>query len=371
MAENKKYYYLKLKDTFFDSEEMKILESMDNGILYQNLYLKICLISLKSNGALLFKDMIPYNLDMIATITRINKDIVKTGLTVFKQLGLITIADNETIYMSDIQTLIGKSSTESDRVSKYKKKLDTITKIEEEASNNFVENQENDCSNFVEEQEEICNNSVEKLQKNYGSVTPEKEKEIEIEIEKEKDKEIEKPDGSPLSSDFDLFVKELCVVFESFTAKTATSLCQLHGFKTPEKREELRTAFETRRYDWLECVKCAKKAVEGKSKQDLATRWLDFTSYLRIFLRNGDEKNRSIKRHYTAEELAEREQKRQQLELEKKQREAEESQKQLEIDKQESKKRGMTLEEYYQYCEEAGNSFFEDLKKSLGRGGIF
>ena len=58
MAENKKYYYLKLKDTFFDSEEMKILESMDNGILYQNLYLKICLISLKSNGALLFKDMV-------------------------------------------------------------------------------------------------------------------------------------------------------------------------------------------------------------------------------------------------------------------------------------------------------------------------
>lgn len=191
MAENKKYYYLKLKDTFFDSEEMKILESMDNGILYQNLYLKICLISLKSNGALLFKDMIPYNLDMIATITRINKDIVKTGLTVFKELGLITIADNETIYMSDIQTLIGKSSTESDRVSKYKKKLDTITKIEEEeASNNFVENQENDCSNFVEEQEEICNNSVEKLQKSYGSVTPEKEIEKELELEREIERDV-------------------------------------------------------------------------------------------------------------------------------------------------------------------------------------
>ena len=181
MAENKKYYYLKLKDTFFDSEEMKILESMDNGILYQNLYLKICLISLKSNGALLFKDMIPYNLDMIATITRINKDIVRTGLNVFKQLGLITIADNETIYMSDIQTLIGKASTESDRVSKYKKKLDTI-KIEEEEEN---------CNNFVEEQEENCNNSVEKLQKNYASVTPERE------IEKERESE-RKRNSSPL-----------------------------------------------------------------------------------------------------------------------------------------------------------------------------
>ena len=347
MAENKKYYYLKLKDTFFDSEEMKILESMDNGILYQNLYLKICLISLKSNGALLFKDMIPYNLDMIATITRINKDIVRTGLNVFKQLGLITIADNETIYMSDIQTLIGKASTESDRVSKYKKKLGTI-KIEEEASNNFVE-----------EQEENCNNSVEKLQKKYGSVTPEREIEKELELEKEREKE-----KSPPSSDFDLFVKELCVVFESFTAKTATQLHQLDCFRTPQKQDELRTAFNTRRYDWVSCVKLAKKTVESRSRQDLSTRWLDFLSHLRIFLRNGDEENNQIKRHYTAEELAQREIKRQQLELEKKQRELEEERRQKEIDRQEAEKLGMTLEEYYDYLSEDGG-FFEEIKKSL------
>lgn len=350
MAENKKYYYLKLKDTFFDSEEMKILESMDNGILYQNLYLKICLISLKSNGALLFKDMIPYNLDMIATITRINKDIVRTGLNVFKQLGLITIADNETIYMSDIQTLIGKASTESDRVSKYKKKLDTI-KIEEEEEN---------CNNFVEEQEENCNNSVEKLQKNYASVTPEREKERELELEKEREKETPPP-----SSDFDLFVRQLCGVFETFTAKTATSLCQLDCYKTPQKQAELKASFEARRYDWVSCVKLAKKTVESKSRQDLNTRWLDFLSYLRIFLKNGDEKNHSIKRHYTAEELAELETKRKQAELEKKQREAEEERKQKEIDKIEAKKLGMTLDEYYDYMEAEGKKALEQLETGL------
>ena len=348
MAENKKYYYLKLKDTFFDSEEMKILESMDNGILYQNLYLKICLISLKSNGALLFKDMIPYNLDMIATITRINKDIVRTGLNVFKQLGLITIADNETIYMSDIQTLIGKASTESDRVSKYKKKLDTI-KIEEEASNNSVE-----------EQEENCNNSVEKLQKNYASVTPEREKERELELEKEREKETPPP-----SSDFDLFVRQLCGVFETFTAKTATQLYQLDGFKSIQKQDELRISFEARRYDWVSCVKLAKKTVESKSRQDLNTRWLDFLSYLRIFLKNGDEKNHSIKRHYTAEELAELETKRKQAELEKKQREAEEERKQKEIDKIEAEKLGMTLDEYYDYMEAEGKKALEQLETGL------
>ena len=41
MSDNKKYYYMKLKDTFFDSEEMKLLESQKNGIVYQNFYMKI------------------------------------------------------------------------------------------------------------------------------------------------------------------------------------------------------------------------------------------------------------------------------------------------------------------------------------------
>ena len=165
---------------------------------------------------------------------------------------------------------------------------------------------------------------------------------------------------------FDLFVKELCLVFESFTAKTAAQLYQLDGFKSPQKQDELRTAFNTRRYDWVSCVKLAKKTVESKSSQNLSTRWLDFISHLRIFLKNGDEKNHSIKRHYTAEELAELEIKRKQAELEKKQREAEEERKQKEIDKIEAEKLGMTLDEYYDYIGEGG-SFFEDIKKAIAQ----
>ena len=34
MSDNKKYYYLKLKENFFDSAEIKILESMPNGYKY-------------------------------------------------------------------------------------------------------------------------------------------------------------------------------------------------------------------------------------------------------------------------------------------------------------------------------------------------
>lgn len=125
MAENKKYFYLKLKDTFFDSEEMKLLETMQNGEKYQNVYLKLCLLSLKNEGALLFKNLIPYNIEMLSKILRVDIDTMKTSIELFTQIGLLTVMDTGVIYMNDIQSLIGRSSTEAERIKKYREKLST------------------------------------------------------------------------------------------------------------------------------------------------------------------------------------------------------------------------------------------------------
>ena len=38
MADNKKYYYLKLKENFFDRPEIKVLEAMQNGYKYIQIY---------------------------------------------------------------------------------------------------------------------------------------------------------------------------------------------------------------------------------------------------------------------------------------------------------------------------------------------
>ena len=48
MSDNRKYYYLKLKENFYNSETMVILESMQDGLLYSDLLLKIYLMSRKS-----------------------------------------------------------------------------------------------------------------------------------------------------------------------------------------------------------------------------------------------------------------------------------------------------------------------------------
>lgn len=60
MSENRKYYYLKLKENFFTTEKMVILESAQDGLLYSNLLLKMYLMSLKSGGILMLGDGLPH-----------------------------------------------------------------------------------------------------------------------------------------------------------------------------------------------------------------------------------------------------------------------------------------------------------------------
>ena len=48
MADNRKYYYLKLKESYFDDDAIVLLESMPDGILYSNILLKLYLKSLKT-----------------------------------------------------------------------------------------------------------------------------------------------------------------------------------------------------------------------------------------------------------------------------------------------------------------------------------
>ena len=123
MSDNKKYYYLKLKEHFFDTEALVLLESMTDGYLYSNILLKLYLKSLKNNGKLMFNNMIPYNANMLASVTRHNVGVIEKALDIFEKLGLIEVLTNGEIYMTDIQNFIGKSSTESDRKREYRRRI--------------------------------------------------------------------------------------------------------------------------------------------------------------------------------------------------------------------------------------------------------
>lgn len=179
MSDVKKYYYLKLKDNFFDSDEIIILESMQDGYLYSNILLKLYLRSMKNDGRLMFNERIPFNSTMLAQVTRHSVGNIEKAVKVFQELGLIDVMDNGAIYMLDIQNFIGKSSTEADRKRMYR------AKIEAEKSGIELIGQESDkCPD-----------------KNPPELEIELEKELEL--EKKKDIMSSNPDSIPYSKIID------------------------------------------------------------------------------------------------------------------------------------------------------------------------
>ena len=115
MSDNREYYYLKLKENYFDDDSIVLLESMQDGVLYSNILLKLYLKSLKHGGRLQLDEDIPYTAQMIATITRQQIGTVERALQIFLKLGLVEVLDSGTFYMSNIELLIGQSSTEAER----------------------------------------------------------------------------------------------------------------------------------------------------------------------------------------------------------------------------------------------------------------
>lgn len=122
MSENQKYFYMRLKENFFNSPELIAVESMDSGYLYSNILLKMYLLSLRENGRLM-AGAIPYSPQMLSRATGHDVKTVKEAIQVFSDVGLIEVLDSGAIFMLDIQNFVGQSTTEADRKREYRDRI--------------------------------------------------------------------------------------------------------------------------------------------------------------------------------------------------------------------------------------------------------
>lgn len=122
MPENKRYYWLKLKDTFFEDDNIRIIEDMPNGQKYIILYLKLMLKAVKTDGKLLHKSCIPYTPEMLAAIFRTDVQTITDALTLFERLQIVEVLDDGALFMADVVELTGSESTSAERVRKHRGK---------------------------------------------------------------------------------------------------------------------------------------------------------------------------------------------------------------------------------------------------------
>jgi predicted phage replisome organizer len=154
MAEyrKEKFYWLKLKRDFFKRHDIKVVESMDNGKEYILFYMKLLLESVDHNGNLRFNETIPYNEKMLATITDTNIDIVRNAMKIFTELKLIDIMDDSTIYMNEVNNMIGIQTYGAEKKQLQLQKKNNVLEIR---GGTKVENLPPDIDKEIELEKEI------------------------------------------------------------------------------------------------------------------------------------------------------------------------------------------------------------------------
>jgi len=130
----KKYYWLKMKKDFFKRHDIRIVESMPNGKDYVLFYLKLLLESIDHDGALRFSDTIPYDENMLSIITNTNIDIVRSALKLFCELSLVEIMTDQTIYMQEVEKMVGSETEWAKRKRAFREnKIKDVLEIEDNA----------------------------------------------------------------------------------------------------------------------------------------------------------------------------------------------------------------------------------------------
>ena len=108
-----RFFWLQLKEDFFDEDAISWLEEQPNGKEYCLFYLKLCLKSLKTSGIMIRKVgemLVPYDCKKLAEITNTEVDTVVVAMELLKQIGLIKVLDNGELYLTEVEKMIGSQS---------------------------------------------------------------------------------------------------------------------------------------------------------------------------------------------------------------------------------------------------------------------
>ena len=129
MDESGKYYWLKLKRDFFKRHDIRVIEGMPNGKDYILFYLKLLCESVDHDGGLRFSEEIPYNDQMLATITNTNIDIVRNAVKLFIDLHMMELLDDGTFYMTQVEKMIGGETKWAEKKRLQRAKGDIVPKV--------------------------------------------------------------------------------------------------------------------------------------------------------------------------------------------------------------------------------------------------
>lgn len=199
--QNKRYYWLKLKNDFFEGDEINWLEEQENGAVYILFYLKLCLRSLRSDGVLMRrvgKMEIPYDTKKLAEITGTPLPAAETAMALLTSAGLVEVQENGALFMPQMEDMTGSETERAAIMRKYRTPK-TEKENHSEDSDREIEVQSSN-HNVITMLPEPNHNVITSLPETGHIVDTEIEKELELESELESETEPEKESDADTES---------------------------------------------------------------------------------------------------------------------------------------------------------------------------
>lgn len=156
-TENKRFYWIKLRENFFQQETIDWLMEQENGSAYIVLYLKLCLMTANTSGELIrtIGDMtIPYEPKKISQKTGFDIDTVNVALSLFRHLGLVEETREGIQILPEVKNMVGSESASAIRMRKCRKKEKEAKKALQ--SNTNVTGKASQCDTNVTDKASQC-----------------------------------------------------------------------------------------------------------------------------------------------------------------------------------------------------------------------
>ncbi|MEY8370150.1 phage replisome organizer N-terminal domain-containing protein [Aerococcaceae bacterium 50-4] len=273
----KRYYWLKLKNDFFEQKEIKLLRRIAGGDTYTVIYLKMLLVSLQNEGKIYYDGITDSIVEEIALEIDEDADNVQITLQFLTSKGLIEQGVDDDIKMMNIGEMIGSESASAARMRKHRNR-------------------------------KLSHSDVKALQSDTG-VTPrlhqgDTEKEIEKDIEIEKDKEPQQEDielkggGDDINEAIDFYQQNFGVL-NPYTAQRIVDACNTFDEEIVIKAMQIALENNARNYNYVKAIlkrwyehnamtiediealelehknKQAKKSYGKLQKESVAPKWLN------------------------------------------------------------------------------------------------
>lgn len=128
MANGKKYYWMKLKESFLKSDTVDFFMSLPDGAHYVILYQMLCLLTINTGGKLvrqIGEMVIKYDVGKIKRECKwFSEKTIRTALDYYKSFGLMYETSDGILVLTDYSNLVGSETDYSEQKRNQRNKVD-------------------------------------------------------------------------------------------------------------------------------------------------------------------------------------------------------------------------------------------------------